>query len=98
MNVHKVGALNLEDAFRTLKKIVQMSDYCRLRELMMPGGSAQVEEYLPVIEDLCYFLSSRAKKLAKLHLPVGSNACLEFCSKMPNLHYLVVGDFSLHIF
>ena len=90
LNMRKIGAMNLEDTFKTLTRIVKMSEYCRLKELLMPGGSMQVEMYLPIIEDLCYYLSTRAEKLAKLHLPSGSNACLHFCAKMPSLQYLAI--------
>ena len=70
--------------------------YCRLSELLIPGGSMQIEEFLHDIDDLCYFLQKRAPKLTNLHLPIASNSCLKSISAMAELQYLVI-DRSKHL-
>ena len=90
MDLKKIAAQHLEETFRTLTKAIKMSDYTRLREVFLPGGSAMMDEYLQQSEDLCYYLKNRAPNLNKLHLPIGSNQCFQNLSMVTDLHYLVV--------
>ena len=95
MDLKKIAAQHREETFRTLTKAIKMSDYTRLKELHLPGGSAMMDEYLEMFEDLCYYLKNRAPFLNKLHLPIASNKCFQSLSKIPDLQYLVV-DRSRH--
>ena len=90
INLRKVSPNNFEETFRAIIRIIKMSDYCRLKKFCLVGGGIIIDGYLPLIEDLCYFLRHRAKKLVKLHLPVASNSCLETISTMPSLQCLII--------
>jgi len=90
LNLRKVGPQNREETFRTIIKAIKMSNYTRLNELMIPGGSVLVDEYISLFEDLCYFLKNRAPFLNKLHLPIASNKCFQMLAMVPNLQHLVV--------
>ena len=81
INLRKVSSNNFEETFRAIIRIIKMSDYCRLKKFCLVGGGIIIDEFLPLMEDLCYFLRHRAKKLVKLHLPVASNSCLETIGK-----------------
>ena len=80
INLRKVSSNNFDDTFRAIVRILKTSDYCRLKECCLTGGGIVVDEYLPQIEDVCYFLLKRAEKLVKLQLPVASNSCLSHVS------------------
>jgi len=90
INLRKVSPNNFDETFRAIIRIIKMSDYCRLKEFCLIEGGVQVDEYLPFVEELCYFLKQRANKLVKLHLPVASNSCLTTISAMPSLQCLVI--------
>ena len=90
INLRKVSPNNFDETFRAIIRIIKMSDYCRLKEFCLIEGGVQVDEYLPFVEELCYFLKQRAGKLVKLHLPVASNSCLTTISAMPSLQCLVI--------
>ena len=90
INLRKVSPNNFDETFRAIIRIIKMSDYCRLKEFCLIEGGVQVDEYLPFVEELCYFLKQRASKLVKLHLPVASNSCLTTISAMPSLQCLVI--------
>ena len=93
INLRKVSPNNFDETFRAIIRIIKMSDYCRLKEFCLIEGGVQVDEYLPFVEELCYFLKQRASKLVKLHLPVASNSCLTTISAMPSLQCLVIERF-----
>jgi len=90
INLRKVSSNNFEGTFRAIIRIIKMSDYCRLKKFYLVGGGIIIDEFLPLMEDLCYFLRHRAKKLVKLHLPVASNSCLETIATMPSLQCLII--------
>lgn len=90
INLRKVCFNNFDETFRAIIRIIKTSDYCRLKEFCLSGGGVPIDEYLPYMEDLCFYLRHRAKKLVKLHLPVASNACLDTISTMPALQCLII--------
>lgn len=91
MDLKKIGPHNREESIRTLTKAIKMSNYSRLKELLLPGGSsAMMDEYLGLMEDLCYFLKERAPYLTKLQIPVGSNVICSQVAMLPELQYLVM--------
>lgn len=90
INLKKISLNNLDDSFRVLIRIIKTSEYSRLLELHLPGGSVQIDEYLKNVEDLCGYLAEKCQKLNKLHLPVASNACLDSLSTLPELQYLKI--------
>ena len=90
LNLRKISTNNLEDSLRALTRIVRMSSFCRLREISLIGGSLHVDEYLHFMEDLCSSLEQKAPRLTKLHLPIGSNKCLQSIGLMPQLQSLII--------
>ena len=68
INLRKVSLNNFDETFRAIIRIIKMSDYCRLKEFCLIGGGVQVDEYLPFVEELCYFLKERADKLCAVHV------------------------------
>merc|ERR1712141_625757 len=77
----------------TLYTLATMMKNCKLSnvvELMITGCHTGINVYLPLFEDICYYVKKNAPYMQKLHLPIASNDCLKSTSKMPRLCSLTV--------
>ena len=90
INLKKLSATSCEETLYTLATMMKNCKLSNVIELMITGCHTGINVYLPLFEDLCYYVKKNAPYMQKLHLPIASNDCLRSTSKMPRLCSLTV--------
>lgn len=90
INLKKLSATSCEETLYTLATMMKNCKLSNVIELMITGCHLGINVYLPLFEDLCYYVKKNAPYMQKLHLPIASNDCLKSTSKMPRLCSLTV--------